>query len=118
MDERRCVTRWQINQNAELTVENGIKPIPCVVEDISPLGMRLSLGKELFSDCFSNFNLALSDDCAFNADARVAWSEKAFERNIYGICFNRIEESAKSRISEYVRANNSDEIARQCWKGL
>ena len=118
MDERRCVHRWQINQRAELTVENGIKPIPCVVEDLSPSGARLSLGRELFNDCFSNFNLALPGACEFNAGARVAWSEKVFERNIYGIHFNRIEESAKSRIAEYVRASCPGEISKHCWKGL
>lgn len=118
MDERRRAVRWQINQRAELTVENGIKSIPCVVEDISPLGARLSLSKELFDDCFSNFRLALADGCEFDAGAQVVWSEKVFERNIYGICFNRIEEPAKNRIAEYVKVNNPGEIARQCWKGL
>jgi hypothetical protein len=42
MDERRIKPRWQINQGAEMTVENGVKAIPCVVEDISQGGMCVS----------------------------------------------------------------------------
>ena len=62
MDERRIMPRWQINQQAELTVENGVKSIPCVVEDISPGGICLSLKRNLFSDVFSNFKLAFGAD--------------------------------------------------------
>ncbi|MDO9065538.1 MAG: hypothetical protein Q7U96_00445, partial [Chloroflexota bacterium] len=62
MDERRIKPRWQINQGAELTVENGVRAIPCVVEDISHGGMCISLRRNLFDDVFSNFKLALSED--------------------------------------------------------
>ncbi len=117
MEERRCVYRWQINQRAELAVEDGIKPISCLVEDISTQGMRISLHKDLFPEVFSNFNLALSEDFTFNADAQVAWSEKIYERNVYGLFFNRIEESTKSRITQYVKDNFSAEMIKQVWSG-
>jgi len=117
MEERRRIVRWQISKEAELTVADGVRAIPCVVEDINSRGCRVSLAKDLFPEAFSNFNLALSDDFAFNADAHVAWSDKAYERNIYGLSFSRIEESAKDKICQYVKDNFSHEIVNQWWRG-
>lgn len=116
MNERRAMPRWQINQEAELTVENGIKPIPCVVEDISPGGMCVSLKRDLFDDVFSNFKLALSD-FELEVGAHVAWRTRQYEKNIYGLSFDRIEESLRSRIKEYVWKNFPDLLVKQWWSG-
>lgn len=118
MEERRCVSRWQINKRADLTVEDGVKPIPCTVEDISTCGMRISLNKDLFSEAFSNFSLVLDEDCAFNAAACVAWSEKIHEKNVYGLSFSNIEESAKGKLTQYVKANFPNEMIKQVWSGI
>ena len=117
MEERRSVARWQINQEAGLTFEDGISPIPCTVEDISTRGMKVTLNRDIFPEAFSNFNLALTEDFAFNAGANVAWQDNAYEKNIYGLSFNRIEVSARSRISEYVKNNFPGELVKQWWKG-
>ena len=117
MDERRDRPRWRINKEAELTVLDGVKPIPCIVEDISAQGMCVSLCRNFFPEVFSNFNLALDENLAFNAGANVAWQDKANERNIYGLSFNRIEESDRSRISEYVKNNFRSELIKQWWRG-
>ena len=117
MDERRKVARWQINKEADLTAEEGIKPIPCVVEDISTQGMRISLRRNLFPEVFANFNLALAEDFTFNVGADVAWQDNVYEKNIYGLSFNRIEESVKNRISQYVEKNFPGELVKQWWKG-
>ena len=118
MEERRIKPRWQINQRTELIVENGVRAIPCRVEDIRTSGRRVSLTKNLFPEVFSNFSLALTDDFVFNAGAHVAWQDNAYERNIYGLSFNRIEESARNRISEYVKNNFPGELIKQWWKGV
>ncbi len=118
MEEQRYAARWKINQEAELSVDEGIKPIPCVVEDISSRGMRVALEKDLFPEVFANFNLALSDDFTFNAGAQVAWAEKIYEKNVYGLSFSRIEESTKSRISQYVKDNFPAEMTKQIWSGI
>ncbi|MDO8662091.1 MAG: PilZ domain-containing protein [Candidatus Omnitrophota bacterium] len=118
MEEQRCAARWKINQEADLCVDEGIKSIPCVVEDISSRGMRVSLGKDLFPDVFANFNLTLSDDFTFNAGAQVAWAEKIYEKNVYGLSFSRIEESTKNRICRYVQDNFPTEMTKQAWSGI
>lgn len=117
MDERRNMSRWQINQGAELTVENGIKPIPCVVEDISHGGMCISLRRNLFDDVFSNFKLALAEDFELNVGAQVVWRQEQFERNIYGLSFNRIDKSAKDELDQYINKNFHGLIVKHWWEG-
>jgi len=117
MDERRIKPRWQINQPAEMSVENGVRPIPCVVEDISSGGMCISLKRNLFDDVFSNFKLALSNEFELDVNAHVAWRDQSYEKNIYGLSFNRVEDTVKSRISEYVAQNFPKLLVAQWWKG-
>lgn len=117
MDERRVTPRWQINQQAELTVENGVKPIPCVVEDISYRGMRICLKRNLFDDVFSNFRLALGAGFEFDLNASVAWRTQTDEQNIYGLSFNRIEDSLKHRIWDHIKNNFPNLLAKHWWEG-
>jgi c-di-GMP-binding flagellar brake protein YcgR len=117
MQERRRAARWQINKEAGLTFEGGISPIPCTVEDISTSGMKVSLNRNLFHEAFSNFRLALAEDLVFDVGAHVAWHDNAYENNIYGLSFNRIEESAISWINEYVKNNFSGGSVEQWWRG-
>lgn len=117
MDERRIMPRWQINQEAELTVENGLRSIPCVVEDISSAGICLSLKRNLFDDVFSNFKLALGVNFELDVGAQVAWRDQTLEKNIYGLSFNRIEDSARNRIGEYIKENFPNLLVKQWWKG-
>ncbi len=117
MDERRSMPRWQINQEAELKIENAFRAIPCVVEDIGPGGIRISLKRNLFDDVFSNFKLALSGDFELNAGAQVVWHDQTSEKNIYGLSFNRIEDSTRSRIGQFIQEKFPDVLVRQWWKG-
>jgi len=117
MEECRQIARWQINKEAELTFEDGISPIPCMVEDISTRGMKVTLNRDLFPEAFSNFRLFLTEDLVFNVGAHVAWHDNAYEKNIYGLSFNRIEPSTRSRISEYVKNNFPGELVKQWWRG-
>ena len=116
MDERRIKPRWQINQGAELTFENGVHPIPCVVEDISHGGMCVSLRRELFDDVFSNFKLGLGQDLEFNIGAQVVWRQEQFERNIYGLEFNQIDKSAKENLNRYINDNFHGLIVKHWWE--
>lgn len=118
MDERRIMPRWQISQHAGLTFENGIRAIPCIVEDINYKGMRVSLKRELFEDVFSNFKLALSEDFEFNASASVVWCDKSEEKNTFGLLFSRINESAKNQMWAHIKNNFPELMVKHWWKGL
>jgi c-di-GMP-binding flagellar brake protein YcgR len=117
MDERRIKPRWQINQSAELTFENGVRPVSCVVEDISQSGMRVSLRKNLFDDVFSNFKLALPQDLELEIGAQVAWRQEKFERHIYGLAFNQIDKSASENLDRYINDNFHGLIVKHWWEG-
>lgn len=118
MDERRVMPRWPINQAAELTVENGVKSIPCVVEDICYRGACISLGRDLFDDAFSNFRLALGSGFEFGVNASVVWREQTEERNTYGLSFNRINDSTKDQIWNHIKNNFPNLLVKHWWKGL
>lgn len=118
MEERRSVSRWEIQKDAGVTFDGGINSIPCTVEDISTCGMKISLNRDLFHEAFYNFRLALAEDLEFNVGAHVAWHDNAYEKNIYGLSFNRIGESAISRISEYVENNFPGESIKQLSRGV
>jgi len=116
MDERRIKPRWQINQGAELTVENGVKAIPCVVEDISHEGMCISLRRNLFDDVFSKFKLALPQDLELNLGAQVVWRQEKFERNVYGLAFDPVGKSVKDELDQYINKNFHGLIVKHWWE--
>lgn len=115
MNEKRVEPRWQINQEAGLTVDGGVMPIPCLVEDISTRGMRISMRKNLFPEVFSNFSLVLSDNFSLNLNAQVVWQNQGEGRNIFGLVFNRTEESLKFKIGEYVKNSFPAIMTKQWW---
>ncbi|MDD3345306.1 MAG: PilZ domain-containing protein [Candidatus Omnitrophica bacterium] len=117
MDERRIKTRWGINQGAELTVENGVKPIPCVVEDISNGGVRLSLRRDLFDEVFSNFRLAISGGPELSIGAQVAWRQRGPESNTYGLSFSSIDNDSLEGLNRYIRDNFNGLIIKHWWEG-
>ena len=122
MNDRRSVRRWSVNREAQLQVQDRENVFPCIVEDLSTNGMRISLGKNLFTEVFSNINIALGNALSFNAGTHVAWQDNQESRNTFGLFFNNIDEIAKNRIQHYINNNFTDQIAQhnkeQWWKGL
>ena len=116
MNEKRIEPRWQINQAADLTISGGVKPISCRVEDLSPGGMCISMRRNLFPEVFSNFSLELSDNFVLDLSAHVAWQDQGEEKNIFGLAFNRVEESLRCKIHEYVKISFPEVMARP-WRG-
>jgi hypothetical protein len=118
MDERREYPRWQVNRGAELTFENGVKSIPCTVEDISQGGMRLSLRRDLFNDVFSNFRLTLAEDFELGIGAQVVWRQDGCESNTYGLAFNPGARFVKENIEKYIEKNFPELLVRHLWRDL
>jgi c-di-GMP-binding flagellar brake protein YcgR len=116
MDERRFKPRWLINQRAELIADNGVRPIPCLVEDISQGGIRISLNRNLFDEVFSNFKLTLANEFELSIGAKVVRREQSYERNIYALSFNKISDSEKAGIDQYVKENFRDLIVKHWWE--
>jgi c-di-GMP-binding flagellar brake protein YcgR len=121
MDERRCVPRWTVNREAQLQVEDHPNLIRCVVEDISTKGMRLTLGRYLFPEAFSNITVALGDALNFNVNAHVAWQEKVDCYSTYGLQFSNIDDEQRSKLEHFIDANFSDKEKEESngkwWRG-
>lgn len=121
MDERRSAPRWAVNMDAQLQIEDHPHSIPCTVEDISTNGMRISLGRRLFAETFSNISLALGEALNFNVGAHVAWEEQGEGKSTYGLFFSNIDDDQRGRIKEYIYNNFSDQERRESnetwWRG-
>ncbi|MCM8796901.1 MAG: PilZ domain-containing protein [Candidatus Omnitrophica bacterium] len=119
MDERRKVTRWEVNQPAELTMdEECANGIPCRVKDISLKGMSLSLPRKLLPEALSRIKINLADRLQLHTDAFVVWSQESEEDCSYGLCFNNLDETYRTKIYEYVESNFPEELRKQWWKGI
>ncbi|PIS33456.1 MAG: hypothetical protein COT38_05255 [Candidatus Omnitrophica bacterium CG08_land_8_20_14_0_20_41_16] len=88
------------------------------MEDISVSGIRLALSKNLLLEVFSNISLAVGGILNFNVGAQVAWQNEYEGRNTYGLYFNRIDDTDRNRISQYIRENSFKDLRDQWWKGL
>jgi c-di-GMP-binding flagellar brake protein YcgR len=121
MQERRQYNRWQINQEAQLKSEELPITIPCVIDDISMKGMRISSAKSLLPETLSRtsvpLSVTLSDGPEFKVGARIAWNERAEGANIYGLNFVQIEDPDKEAIYHYIKNNFPKEFRKYWWQG-
>ena len=118
-EERRNVVRWEVNQPAEITVdEECARGIPCTIKDISIEGMCVSLPRRIFPEALSRINVGLSDALQFRTDTSVAWSEETEQNCCYGVCFNGIDDTRKDRICNYIENNFPGELRKQWWKDI
>ncbi|MCX5707236.1 MAG: PilZ domain-containing protein [Candidatus Omnitrophica bacterium] len=119
MDERRSCVRWQINQEAELKLNDSIGVMPCTVDDISLKGIRISLRRNLFPEVLSRLNLALPNGPELRVEARVAWQDNSdLTNNVYGMSFVDMKESNRKNIYDYVSSNFPQEVNRRWKEGL
>ncbi|MDD3087905.1 MAG: PilZ domain-containing protein [Candidatus Omnitrophica bacterium] len=118
MEERRIYPRMRVGREAAVTIENRVSPLLCTVEDISLSGVRLTMAKNLLSEVFSNISLAISDALSVDLGAHVAWQSEYEGKNTYGLHFNRINDSDRDKLAEYIRDNSFKELREQWWKGL
>lgn len=118
MQERRNYPRLPLNQEAKLFLENRINPIICVVEDISPLGVRITLRKRLFPEAFAKFNLVLSETLSLDIGASVIWEDSFEGGSTYGLSFNQIEEKGKEKLVRLVEEGFLERLKEKWWNGL
>jgi len=59
----------------------------------------------------------LAGDFELNVGAQVVWRQERFERNIYGLAFNRIDKSAEDELDQYINKNFHGLIVKHWWEG-
>ena len=113
MQERRKISRWQINKPASIKLEGAVAFVDCLLKDINLKGMQIVLGLRLTVDSYIKFNLKLSEEYSLECEAWVAWHKYIEGYNIYGFYFTRLKDSDKEKIYKYVYQSVPEEIAKQ-----
>lgn len=120
MEERRRNGRWQINQEARISLLEE-KPVLLegTVDDITFRGAKVSLKQPLPEKPTLSLNISIWPGLVLSGlEVIVAWRKETEETNTYGFSFNRIKDIDKQKIYDFVSENFPQEISRQWWKGI
>ena len=119
MDERRKMVRWEVNQPAEIMLDEECgRGMSCTVRDISTEGMRVFLPRKVFPEALSRIRVDLADGLGFRTEASVAWSQDGEQDCCYGLRFHDLNDAYKTRIYDYVESNFPKELRKQWWTGI
>lgn len=117
-DRRRCI-RWQIDRQAQVTLEAAPSPVACIIHDINFKGARIFLKEELSLDKPLKLNIELSREFnSFELEAWVAWHKTIDGYNLYGLYFTKIKDLDKEKIYQFIREYFPEKINQQWWKDL
>lgn len=116
MQERRKITRWNINRPAKIKMEGAVNFADCLIKDINLKGLKIVMSLRLTVDTYVKFNLELSDKYSLECEAWVAWHKHTEGHNIYGLLFTRLTDIDKENIYKFVYQSVPNEISRYWWK--
>jgi c-di-GMP-binding flagellar brake protein YcgR len=116
MDERRQLPRWELGKEAGFWLTQRQEFRLCVIEDLNLKGMRVSFDKQLPLEQPVRVSLGLDDKSdLMKLEVDVPWVRPDKERYVYGISFNRIAETDKERLYQYISNNCSKQIKEKWW---
>ncbi|MBL7084960.1 MAG: PilZ domain-containing protein [Candidatus Omnitrophica bacterium] len=131
MEEKRRHIRWQvpakIHQDWDIPTKVHYRLEPSKVrsealcKDITTMGMKLSLNRELFKGAVLELKISLPDYIRpLFVRGEVAWHRELEEEKYFeaGICFTKIKDSDKQRIYNFVFDLGQDEVANRWWEGF
>jgi hypothetical protein len=116
MQERRKLSRWQVNKPASIKFEGAVAFASCLLKDINFKGLQLALPLKLDVDSYVSFCLKVNGEFSLDCQAWVAWHKAIETHNIYGMLFTRIKDADKENIYKFVYQNVPHEIANGWWK--
>lgn len=117
MQIKRRYVRWQINRQAKIKLEGSADSFDCQLMDISLKGMQVSLAQKLPKDKFLKLSISLSDEFSLDIiEAWVAWQKIKGGHNLYGLYFDKINDSNKDKICQFMRVNYPQDLDKQCWQ--
>jgi len=117
MNEYRRFTRWQINRQAKFRLEQAVEECFCQIRDINYKGAQIILNVKLPEDAVFRLNLKLSEECNFDAEVWVAWRKVVDGINHYGLYFNKIRDSDKDKIYNFICAYYPNDLKEKWWVG-
>jgi c-di-GMP-binding flagellar brake protein YcgR len=115
-DQRDCV-RWRISWEARVSIEEK-DPVRCRISDINFKGMKVSLEEKLEKDTFVNLTLFLSEALTLDIEAWVVWRSSIEGLNTYGLFFNKMDDSGKEKLYQFVYSNFPKQLSSQWWQDI
>jgi hypothetical protein len=116
MNTNRAVERFEINAPAMLAADGMDSCRECLVNDISHMGLRVSLKHEFALNTRMKLSLVFKDDFVLNIDVWVAWHRLVDASSMYGLYFTKVAERQRQEISRYVQLRHSENEI-QAWFG-
>lgn len=116
MEVRRRFARWKVDLPAKIKLAGAEKFVSCHIDDISMMGVKISLPLRLPEDKFIKLTLLVSETFVLNIEAWVGWHKSAEGVNVYGLYFTRITEADKEKIYRYIEATHRKDIDKFWWE--
>jgi len=113
IEERRKLSRWQINRQAKIKLEGAESFADCRIKELNLKGMQVCLGLKLAKDTFIKFCLFLAEECILEAESWVVWHKVINDTNFYGFYFTRIKDCDKEKIYKFVCKHSPELIKGQ-----
>ncbi len=111
MDERRQLPRWEIKKEAKVWMSQTQGFSHCIIEDIHLKGMCVSFNRPLPQQGPVKMSFAIGDNFdLIKIEAQIPWSKVDQGRYVYGLSFNKIADTDKDRIYQYINTNCYDQI--------
>ena len=116
MQERRKITRWQVNQHCGLKLKQAAEELFCQIKDISYKGAKIILSAKLPEDTTFKIGLRFSERSILGAEAWVAWRKVIDGVNHYGLYFIKIGDADKNKIDKFINKFYPNSL-KQKWLG-
>ncbi len=113
MEERRKITRWQIDVPARVRHEAEEEHFSARVKDLSLKGLNLVSQEKLVKDACVRLQVSLEEGISFKFEAWVCWHKSYEETNCYGLYFTKIDDQTKEGIFRFVRRNLHEEVNKK-----
>jgi len=118
MQIKRRFVRWDVDRPAKVKLEGAEAFMPCSINDISLMGMSISLTLKLELDKFLKLALAISEDFVLNVEVWIAWHRAASGVHTYGLYFSQIAEKDKENIYRFIQTHCKQELAKTWWQDV
>lgn len=117
MTEQRTVPRWRVQRQTTVRVEDSFSLEQCGLEDMSFKGMCLSFSEALPVKPLIKLVVSLMDGLDIDVIADVRWTREVNGRHVYGMAFNRIKDTDKEGIYQYLHKNFKQQWDEHWWTG-
>lgn len=117
MDERRQLPRWKIKKETKVWMQGEPSNARhCIIEDMHLKGMCVSFNEQLPQQQSVRMSFALSDNFdLIKIEAEIPWAKEDQGRYVYGMFFNKIIDSDKDRIYQYISSHCSQQLKDKWW---